>query len=85
MATGNRSLKVRSGPGTVFPVIGAVTEGQQFLIVGKDANGSRWQIDNHGQPGWVFRQSVTTVGETENGQLVLGDQFLMGEPQETTH
>ena len=47
--------------------------------------GGRRQIDTSGQPGWVFGQSVPTAGETENGQEVLGERFLMGERKKTNN
>lgn len=62
LATSNRSMYVRRGPGTVFGVLGIASEGQQFLIVGKDPNGGWWQIEYEGETGWVSGRQVTTRG-----------------------
>lgn len=58
------SLNVRSGPGTLFPVIGRLTNGQNFPITGKNNDGSWWQFDYNGQTGWVVGSNVAvTSGE----------------------
>ena len=67
--TFSRRMNVYSGPGARFSVIDTTVPGYRYPIIGRNAVGSWWQIDNHGQPGWVFGQFVTTVGETENGVL----------------
>ena len=64
--TFSRRMNVYSGPGGRFPVIDTTVPGYQYPITGRNVVGNWWQIDNHGQPGWVFGQFVTTVEETEN-------------------
>ncbi len=61
-------MNVYGGPGGRFPVIDTTVPGYQYPIIGRNVVGSWWQIDNHGQPGWVFGQFVNTVGEAEDGQ-----------------
>ena len=58
VATSQRQLNVHSGPSIDFPVIGTAAAGQQFRIVGKDSDGSWWQIAYGGQRGWVFGEYV---------------------------
>ena len=67
--TFSRRMNVYSGPSARYPVIDTTLTGYRYPIIGRNAVGSWWQIDNRGQPGWVFGQFVTTVGETENGVI----------------
>ncbi len=55
------SLNVRSGPGTLFPVIGRLTNGQSFPVTGKNDDGSWWQFDYNGQTGWVTGANVAVT------------------------
>lgn len=56
------SINVRSGPGTSFPVLGRLTQGQSFPISGKSENGDWWEFDYNGKQGWVISTNVTTTG-----------------------
>ena len=56
--TFSRRMNVYSGPGGRFPVIDTTVPGYQYPITGRNVVGNWWQIDNHGQPGWVFGQFV---------------------------
>ncbi len=47
------NINVRSGPGTVYPVIGALLAGQGGVITGRNAAGDWWQFDYGGRTGWV--------------------------------
>lgn len=62
--TFSRRMNVYSGPGGRFPVIDTTVPGYQYPITGRNVVGSWWQIDNHGQPGWVFGQFVAPVEQT---------------------
>ena len=64
--TFSRRMNVYSGPGGRFPVIDTTVPGYQYPITGRNVVGSWWQIDNHGQPGWVFGQFVTAVEQAED-------------------
>jgi uncharacterized protein YraI len=55
------SINVRGGPGTGFPVIGRLTNGQSYPITGKNADGSWWQFDYNGQTGWVIGANVSVT------------------------
>ncbi len=63
-------LNVRSGPGTAYPVIGAVRKGQKLTLTGKSEDGKWWQIDLNGKPGWISGQWVTTSGPVEGLAVV---------------
>ena len=71
-------LNVRAGPGTEYPVVGGATLGQEFAVTGKNADGSWWQIDLDGQPGWIFAPYVTAV-DTENVPVVAAGESEMME------
>ncbi len=66
--TFSRRMNVYSGPGGRFPVIDTTVPGYQYPITGRNVVGNWWQIDNHGQPGWVFGQFVDTVEQTEEAR-----------------
>ena len=66
--TFSRRMNVYGGPGGRFPVIDTTVPGYQYPITGRNVVGSWWQIDNHGQPGWVFGQFVTAVEQAEDVQ-----------------
>lgn len=66
--TFSRRMNVYSGPGGRFPVIDTTVPGYQYPITGRNVVGNWWQIDNHGQPGWVFGQFVAPVEHTGEAQ-----------------
>ena len=68
VVTFSHHMNVYAGPGGRFPVIDTTVPGYQYSIIGRNVVGSWWQIDNQGQPGWVFGQFVTTVREPEEGR-----------------
>ena len=58
---GAQVLNIRSGPGTVFPVIGAARAGDEGEIVGRSANGGWWVVSAPSLPGgtgWVSADFV---------------------------
>ena len=57
----NSQMNVRGGPGTNYNVVGAANQGQRYPVTGKNNDGTWWQIDFNGQPGWVFAELVSTV------------------------
>ncbi len=56
------SINVRSGPGTTFPVLGRLTQGQSFPITGKSEDGDWWEFDYNGKTGWVVATNVAVTG-----------------------
>ena len=60
----SNAMNVRSGPGTAYPIVGALRTGEQAEIVGKNPQGDWWQIAlPGGQTGWVFGALVQTSGD----------------------
>lgn len=62
-------VNVRSGPGTNYGLIGRMNAGQRYPVTGKNADGSWWQIDYGGQPGWVTGSLVQTEGAIDAVQV----------------
>ncbi|MXY95827.1 MAG: SH3 domain-containing protein [Caldilineaceae bacterium SB0670_bin_27] len=57
----SRTMNVRAGPGTNYPVLGQASPGQQFPISGKNPAGGWWQIIYGGQYAWVYSPLVTAT------------------------
>ena len=58
----NSAINVRSGPGTVYNVIGSVNQAGSATVAGKSADGTWWYIDFPGVAGghgWVSGTVVT--------------------------
>ena len=63
-AVANSAVNVRSGPGTVYPTVGALTQGSSVPIAGKSADGTWWYIpfsSGVGGYGWVSGGVVTAA------------------------
>lgn len=55
-------LNVRSGPGTIFSILGKVHKGEEFEITGKNPGMGDWlEIYYRGRTGWVHSPLVDTV------------------------
>lgn len=54
----NTTMNIRGGPGTNYNIIGAADQGQRYPVTGRNNDGTWWQIDFNGQPGWVFGELV---------------------------
>ena len=67
-------LNVRSGPGTNYTILGQITQGSTYEIIGKNPAGDWWQIDvGLPEKGWVIGQLVSTNGDT--GQVAVADNI----------
>ncbi len=55
-------VNVRNGPGTTFSVLARLRSRQTAAIVGKNANGTWWQIRYGDTPAWVNVNVVRTIG-----------------------
>ena len=56
-------VNARSGPSTVYSLLGTLEEGQEFEIVGRNEPGDWWQFCClSGDQGWVFASLVDTAG-----------------------
>ncbi len=69
LATINRTINVRRGPGTHHAVIGRAEGGEQFPIIGKNIAGDWWQIDFRGQEAWIYAP-YTTASDVGSVQVV---------------
>ena len=63
-------LNIRSGPGTVYPVIGQAKAGQTYPVAGKSADGEWLVINLGGKPGWVLGQHVKASGALDGVAVV---------------
>jgi hypothetical protein len=57
----------RTGPGTAFPIVGALAVGQTAEVVGRSASSDNWIIRLPGSPSvtcWLWGQYATVVGNT---------------------
>lgn len=61
IVTANNSVNIRSGPGTVYPTIGALPLGVSASVGGKNTDGSWWYINYSGLAGWVSGSVVTAA------------------------
>lgn len=67
-------LNVRSGPGTAYPVIGRLVEGQTAPITGRNPQGTWWQIvypSAQGQRGWISGSSQFSTATNAEGVLIV--------------
>lgn len=61
---GNGLVNLRSGPGTDYPVVGQVAEGEQVDAMGKSSDGNWLMVESSGTPGgvaWVSAGLVAPV------------------------
>lgn len=59
------AVNVRGGPGTNYPLVGALNPGESVRITGKNPVGDWWQILlTNGATGWVYGSLVETSGNT---------------------
>jgi len=57
---------LRQGPGTAYPVVGSMAGGEQADVLGRNAEGTWWQVDlTNGTEGWVNASLVTASGAVE--------------------
>lgn len=61
-------LNMRQGPGTAYPGIGTVAQGNVFDVTGVSANGNWLQINKAGTLGWISSQPayVRVIGSLDN-------------------
>lgn len=82
ISAGEFSVNVRLEPGTGdVPVIGVLGVDQDLAIVGKNPDGTWWQVCcMDGQTGWVFTEVVQAIGPLEG--VPIAPEF--GEESGTT-
>lgn len=64
--TSNVDANVRSGPGTNYPVVGGLGEGETAPVTGRNADSSWWQINFQGGVAWIA-DSVSTANQPAFG------------------
>ncbi len=62
LAVRTATVNVRSGPGTAYPRIAQIRQGETYRIIGRSQAGDWYQITVNGQPGWVTADLVTVSG-----------------------
>lgn len=63
-------LNVRSGPSTLYPVIGAFLAGSDVELVGRNQDSSWWVVPFGSRQGWISAQFVTATGDTASLPVV---------------
>ena len=64
--TGEGDVNVRSGPGTDYVLVGVLVAGQTSPIIGRNPEGTWFEIEYVGGPngvGWVLKDLVHVVGD----------------------
>jgi len=64
-------LTVRRGPARIYAVMGELETGQQHPVTGRNFDGSWWQIEYEGRPGWVFGQELA-ISSVERVPVAAG-------------
>ena len=60
------AINVRSGPSTAFPPLGTISRGEQYDIIGKNAEKTWYVFNFNGQQGWIYMGLVNV----ENAHLI---------------
>ena len=66
LVTANTNANVRSGPGTNYPVLGALQEGGSAIVTGRNTDNSWWQIGFQGGTAWIANLIVTANAQAYN-------------------
>ncbi len=71
------AVNVRRGPDRSFRSIGRLTPGQVALVLGKNGDGTWWQIQFEGEMGWVADEAVQFAGVSDDvaDHRADGDSF----------
>ena len=66
----SKIMNVRGGPGTDYPVVGALDPGVQAEIIAKNPQADWWEVAlSNGQSGWVYGSLVDAAGDTASIQV----------------
>ncbi len=68
--TTGQIVNVREGPGTAYSVLGQITPGNNYDVVGKNEAGDWWQIDTGSGNGWVINQLVDASGPADSVAVI---------------
>ncbi len=70
VAIANGDTNLRQGPGTNYPRVGLLKKGESLKIIGKNKNGSWWQLEGKdGKPVWIVASRVTVQGPVDAVQV----------------
>ncbi|NLX09062.1 MAG: SH3 domain-containing protein [Chloroflexi bacterium] len=64
------NLNVRQGPGTSYPAVGVLADGEVVPLVGRNNDSSWWAINYAGGTAWIFAGLTATQGDTSSLPLV---------------
>jgi uncharacterized protein YraI len=71
-----QAVNVRSGPGTLYTIVGALNAGDAADVTGRDSVDNDWlQIDFSGQEGWVAFFAVNVTGDPDEAPIVEPGDF----------
>lgn len=66
----NQTVNLRSGPGTAFARVGQAEAGQRYRILGKNEDGSWWQIQlADGKEAWIVGDLVQALGPIDQVEV----------------
>lgn len=72
-------VNVRAGPGTSFEILQMVDRGQEYDLVGKNADGDWWQVCCvDGKTGWIVGEFADTDGPVDQLPVVSGEVANVG-------
>jgi uncharacterized protein YraI len=78
--TTTTDANLRAGPGTEFPIIGGTITGQAINIVGRNADGTWFRLDN---TGWIFGELVANPPALDTVPVVNADGTPVDAPAAT--
>lgn len=66
-----RTVNVRSGPSTLYPVIGQLVAETSVEVTGRSDSENNWlRINHEGQTGWVAYFTVSVTGDLESLPII---------------
>jgi uncharacterized protein YgiM (DUF1202 family) len=69
LVTANVNANVRGGPGTNYPVVGALLEGDSAVVTGRNTDSSWWQISFQGGVAWIANSVATANAPAANAPV----------------
>ena len=70
LVTASTNANVRGGPGTNYPVVGALLEGKSAVVTGRNTDSSWWQISFQGKAAWIANIVVNANSQAHNAPVV---------------
>ncbi|MBI5957471.1 MAG: SH3 domain-containing protein [Chloroflexi bacterium] len=68
------SLNIRQGPGTNYPAVGSLVQGERVQIVGRSGDSQWWAVTYRGGTAWVLAQLTQVEGDISQIPLVAAPQ-----------